>query len=469
MNRTLLLILCDFLLLNILALTSWEKAEPVRTPTPTAATDAENGAGSVEQDLVEVMRLSLEDERAQRDQLADRLQATQSNLAETQSTLAEREQNLAGLQQEKAQLDSALDQTRASAAQLAQQVEAARRDASMSQERLAQLQRDLEQREAEAVRQREQLQKLEQAQTEARERIENLNVAVRVAEQEKVLLRETAETFRQQAEAERVERIKVQEATTELAAGVGQLAERSADLSREIRDNRPINANVLFSDFMANRVQTAFAARREALLGPLTVPPTETRTLFVTDGDNTYAMLHVDDSPFLLHTPQDWMRVDVAFSKGTYRTGAASVGFLELDPRVVAIPVDPAQVAALGVKVYTLASDPFRFPDALLISRGGAGYGEVPFKLDPGNPNYVRMDNRLVRRLFGDFSPSRGDLVLSKSGELLGIMVNGDHCVIVSRLALAGSFATGDTSAQRTSALFSDLAARVRRLPARLQ
>lgn len=463
MNRTLLLILCDFLLLNLLALTSWEKAEPSRSPPqPMVQSDAGNEANSVDQDLVEVMRLSLEDERTERDELASRLESTQSSLAE-------REQNLAGLQQEKAQLDSALNQTRENAGQLALQVEAARRDASMSQERMAQLQRDLEAREAEAARQREALAGLEKAQTEARERIESLNVAVKVAEQEKVLLRETADTFRQQAEAERVERIKVQAATTELAQGVGQLAERSADLSREIRDNRPINANVLFSDFIANRVQTVFTARRDAILGSLTAPPTETRTLFVTDGEKTYAMLHVDDTPFLLRSPYDWTRVEVSFAKGMYRTMAASVGFLELDPRVVVIPVDPSQVAALGVNVYSLAADPFRFPDALLISNGGAGYGEVPFKLDSGNPNYVRMDNRLVRRLFGDYTPSRGDLVLSKSGELLGIMVNGDHCVIVSNLLPIRSFPTGDTTGQRTSEVFSDLGARLRRLPARLQ
>ena len=30
MNKTLLLIICDFLLLNLLALTRWEKAEPQR-------------------------------------------------------------------------------------------------------------------------------------------------------------------------------------------------------------------------------------------------------------------------------------------------------------------------------------------------------------------------------------------------------------------------------------------------------
>ena len=37
MNKTLLLIMCDFLLLNLLALTRWEKAEPSQMQLETAA------------------------------------------------------------------------------------------------------------------------------------------------------------------------------------------------------------------------------------------------------------------------------------------------------------------------------------------------------------------------------------------------------------------------------------------------
>ena len=37
MNKTLLLIMCDFMLLNLLALTRWEKAEPAQTQLETAA------------------------------------------------------------------------------------------------------------------------------------------------------------------------------------------------------------------------------------------------------------------------------------------------------------------------------------------------------------------------------------------------------------------------------------------------
>jgi type IV secretory pathway protease TraF len=72
---------------------------------------------------------------------------------------------------------------------------------------------------------------------------------------------------------------------------------------------------------------------------------------------------------------------------------------LSVDPRVVAIPVNTAQAAALGFKIYTLASEPFKFPEAVLISGGGDGYGEVSFQLDAAQPGYVRVDNLLLKRL----------------------------------------------------------------------
>ncbi len=225
MNKTLLLILCDFLLLNLLALTSWEKAEPARPPTRDAIKQTASGSRTSEQDLVETMRLSLADEQAIKDQLA--------------SKLTSREQSLAELEGEKLKLSSSLDATQRKAVELDQKLGTALENAAATQARLAQIQREFDLKQAEAKRQLEQLSSLEKAQGEARERIENLSVAVKVAEQEKVLLRQTADTFKQQVEAERLERAKVQETTVQLAQGVGQLAEKSGELTREIRDNVP--------------------------------------------------------------------------------------------------------------------------------------------------------------------------------------------------------------------------------------
>ncbi len=449
MNKTLLLIICDFLLLNLLALTNWEKAVP-STPElkPMKSAPAANAA-TKDDDIVSVMKLSLADEQAQREQLSQKLQSTET-------TLQQREQNLT-------QVSSTLAETQKTAADLSQKYAAASRDATMTKEQLAQLQ-------AEAERQKKLLADLEKQQAEAREKIENLNVTVKVAEQEKQMLRSTADSLKVQVEAERQERIKVQETTTQLAQGVGQLAESSTALTKEIRDNRPINVNVLFNDFLSNRVQTSFVGTRPGLFGTKT-ETTATKTVFVTDGHDTFALVHLNDTPFDLIGPAwDWNSLKAEFSRGGYRTTSSALVFLAIDPRVVVLPVTAAQVAALGVKPYQIALEPFKFTDAVLISSGGAGYGEVPFKLDPTNPSYVRMDNRLVRRLFGDFSPSSGDLVMSKTGELLGIMVNSDYCALVNNFLPSYTLNTGDDLAkQPTSRPLTDLINRRRALPFRLQ
>jgi hypothetical protein len=72
--------------------------------------------------------------------------------------------------------------------------------------------------------------------------------------------------------------------------------------------------------------------------------------------------------------------------------------------------------------------------------------------------------------LFGDFAPvARGDLVLSKTGEFLGIMVNRDYCALLGDFTAARTIQTGDVKDQHTSALLNGLYARVLSLPTKLQ
>lgn len=463
MNRTLLLILCDFLLLNLLALTRWEKAEPARAKQPPVPELSAN-AVTKDQDLVAAMRDSLADEKTARDQLAEKLTSTDA-------VLAAREQSLAALQSEKTALTTTLTETQRTAADLGKKVAAATQDAALTKEQLAQLQRELAEKRAEAERQKQALAALEKQQADSRKQIEGLTLAVVVGEQEKKTLRETAGKLESQVQVERQERARVQETATQLAQGVGQLAEKSGELTKEIRDNRPINANVLFNEFLANRVSATFAATRKGFLGPVNKTK-ETSTVLVSDGQQVFALAHIDDTvlaPGMENNP-DWEKLTVEFSRAGYRGKAGAVNFLAHDPRIVVLPTEVAQATALGAKVYGLAVDPFKFPEAVLISAVGKGYGEVGFKLDASQPGFVRVDNRFFKRLFGDFAPSRGDLVLSKTGELLGIMVNSDYCALLKDFTALKSLRPGDgVLAQQTGALLDGVAARVRTLPLKLQ
>jgi len=465
MNKTLLLIIVDFLFLNLIALTRWERAEPVQPRVNPVAQVGANAATPQQQDMVALMRLALADEQASREKVTSQLQATRAELSA-------REQGLAAAQSARAQAESALAATRQDVQELNQRVAAATQDVTITRERFASLQRDLEAKQAEAAQQQKQIAALSQAQAEAQQRIEGLNVAVKVAQQEKTLLADNLQEAKQQITAERQERQKMLAQTDQLAAGVGQLAQKSGEIVKEIRDNRPINANVLFNDFLANRVTVALTVARKGVFG-MSTRAKEIQTVLVTDGKAVYALLHANDTPFPLgpdQVPVDWERVSARLSRPNLSAPAGELDFLSLDPRLVVIPVDADLAARLGVKVYPTALEPFKFSDAMLVAHGGTGYGSVEFKLDASTPQYVRMDNRLIKHLVGDFTPSAGDLVFSQTGELLGIMVNSDYCAVVDNFLPAREIRTGDdTRDEHTGEIQAAMSARLLALPDRLQ
>ena len=462
MNKTLLLIMCDFMLLNLLALTRWEKAEPTHTQLETAAPRSAVNAPAVNADMVELMKVSLEDEKAAREKLA-------AQLSTTQGSLTEREKNLNALQQQKGQLENTLAAAQTSTRELEQRYTAATQEATMSKEQLAKLQRELEERRAEADRQKAELARMERQNTEARQRIENLNVAVRVAEQEKGLLSQNLTEAKQQVEVERLERAKVQEQTVQLGQNVGQLAAKSGELSKEIRDNRPINPNLIFSEFLANRVQTKITARRPGLFSP-TVRDKDTQTVLVSDGNQVYALMHVSDTPFALsEVATDYDQVSGQLVRGSFNAPISQLQFLQLDPRLIVAPVDSSLVALMGAKVYQLAKEPFKFPDAVLVRADDGRYGETPFRIDQSNSSYVKLDNRIVTRLFGDIAPKRGDLVFSKTGELIGMMVNNDYCAVLGNFTPVYTLKTGDNPEPKTSTVLGEAYTRLQRLPYKLQ
>ncbi len=441
MNKTLLLIICDFLLLNLLALTRWEQVEPPKTPPPPAAGVPQEGESvGPANELVEVMRLTLADEQAAREELRAQLTSTAENLQQ-------RERQVAGLEGEKGKLQENLSATQSRAAALAAEAAAKAAEIEASKIRLAQLQRDLELREQQSREQREALAKLEEKHAAARGEIENLSVAVKVAEQEKGLLRENIEQMREEVAVVREEKQQIQAQAGVLAEGVGKLAEKSGELTREIRENRPINPNTLFAEFVANQFALESVSRRTVLFGPFTIERAA-RTVLVSDGTRVFALLHANDAPFDLGgAPVDFEIVRGVLKRAGAEVAVPEFAFHALDPRVVLIPVDAVRATALGVKIYPLAADPFKFPEAVLVGTGGRYYGEIAFKLDPTAPRYVQMDNRFFKRLFGEFAPHTGDLVFSKTGELLGVMVNNDYCFVLNQLRTVAAVKTGNNPA----------------------
>jgi len=455
MNRSILIVICDFLLLSLLTFSTdlskvaGERAKPAAT-TLAATNNVDSG-----KDLAAVMRLALEDEQRRREILA-------AELSRTRSTASEREKQVQTFQQEQAKLQQQFAAAQTNVQTLSEQLRASSTEASISKEKLAAMEAELKKRAEEAAALQQQLAHLSQSNQFIASEKQRLAGELKVAEVEKRHAAEQAAHFQEEVKVERAEKAK-------LAEGVKALATNSTQLVQEIRENRPLAPNTIFSDFLTNRVRATFTAFRSGLID--TNKRRETATVLVSDGTNTFALCHVEDTPVTLWSPgTQWEQLAGALQHGATQAPVRAMSFHLQDPRVVFMPITAAEARQLGCKVYRISTAPFRFQDAVLVGAGDGYYGECKFELDLSTPEYVKLDRSVLRGLFGKFNPSRGDLVFSKNGELLGIMANNTYCLVLHNFDASATFQFGpDVRAQRTGDTLAALYGVVMQKPIKLQ
>ncbi|HTG44421.1 MAG TPA: hypothetical protein VK633_07795, partial [Verrucomicrobiae bacterium] len=444
-------------------------------------------------ELFDTMKSSLEEERGSREQLAAMLSQTEEALRLQRQLAAEREEQLrrastelqtkeekarqieqAGKaiaadfvraqgklntiqrQLESTSLEARLSQQRLSTVEqqfakaqtnlvhLEKELSTTGTEARLARERLAQIEADLRSRQSEAEQARQRIEKVEELRLSAEIERERIAGKLKVAETQKEMTQQQLADAKGQIASVQQEKAQIQKVASELAEGVVQFAEKQGELTKEIRENRPQTANMIFSEFLTNRVNTDFRANRSGILGRTISKDSQTRTILVTDGTQTFAIYHIEDTPFRLDEfGKDWERFFVHLYRANTILPVPQINFLSLDPRVIVAPVSPEQAKQLGVKVYKLTSDPLRFQDALLVGADEGYYGECKFMLDARNRGYLKMDRSVLGKLMGKFNPSRGDLVFSKGGDLIGMMVNKQYCALLTGFVPTATIPTG--------------------------
>lgn len=471
MNRSILIVICDFLLISLLAFSTPNLSKPAQAQAEKTAVKFRPATNQVDtkQDLVAVMRLALDDERRNRDQLIGELTRTRGTLGERekqvqtfQQELQSREQQAQQLQAQQANLQQQYAAAQTNLQTLSQQLHSSSTEALLSQEKIAAMQAEVRKQQEQATALQKQLAELSQSNQMVLSEKQQLATQLQVAEAEKRSVTEQVSFMQQQVQAERQQNAK-------LADNVKTLATRSTELAQEVRDNRPLAANTIFSDFLTNRVQADFEAFRAGLID--TRKKRETETVLVSDGNNDYALCHVQDTPLLFWNPgTDWEGLTGTLSRGSAHLAIHSLAFALRDPRIVLLPVSKAEAQQLGSKVYRASADPYKFQDAVLVGAREGYYGECKFEIDPSTPGYVRLDRSFLKGIFGKFNPSRGDLVFSKQNELLGVMANSSYCLMLQNFDAAARVQFGqDIRDQHTGGTLAQLYAMVSELPNKLQ
>jgi X-X-X-Leu-X-X-Gly heptad repeat protein len=503
MNRSILIVIADFLLISLLAFSSFD-ADKLTQDQPAeksqlALQQAADTAPTADQDLMGALKLALADEQRARQEMVGELSQTKESIRGQQNALVEREKQFAALQQglqNKDQQTRQLEQERnalqhqvavaqTNLLQLQEQLKATAAGASVSKEKLEATEAALRKEQAQAALAQQRLAEVERGRQALESEKQQLSQRLQVTEAEKRLTAQQLANLQGEVKTVQTEKAQLLQHADKLAEGVSSLAQssdkladrvttlanNSGELTKEVREYRPMAANAIFSDFAANRVHARFHATRTGIFGLERNKHKETETILVTDGTNTFALCHVDDTPFALWTPgTDWEWLTGTLGRATAEFPIDQMAFYLLDPRAVLIPVSDEHARQLGCRVYHLAHDPFKFQDAILVGAREGYYGECKFQIDLSTPQYVKMDRGVFRGLFGKFNPSRGDMVFSMTGELLGIMANSTYCIVIHNFKSGANLQFGEgVRAQNTAELLSRLSQQVNQLPFKLR
>jgi hypothetical protein len=478
MNRSILIVICDFLLISLLAFSTVDMKK-LAHPAAARAMQLNPGTNQVSgrQDLGDVMRLALDEERKNRDQMRGELTRSQAVIQEqsqqiqsNRSQLQSKEQQAAQLAEERAKLTE--EQTH-----LQNQVAAAQTNIATLNEQLhtsaVETVITKEQRaavEAEARKQSEKAAALEQ-QLALLQKTNQAMQTDRMAMQNQLQMSEAANRSAMAQMSQLQQQVQDQQRENgRLAEGFKAMAESSSNLVREMHESRPMTPNMIFEELISNRVLASFTAVKPGLF-KADAEDRRAHIILVTDGSNTFALGHVQDTPLMLWDPgTQWEELRGTLAHGSAVVPIASLSFSKLDPRVVLVPVAAADARALGCKVYQLSKDPYVFQEAVVVGTRDNYYGECRFQIDMATPNYLKMDHNSLKGLFGKFNPSKGDLVLSKSGELLGVMANDNYCASLRQFETMATFRFGPQSRQqKTAQTLATLYSVVSKMPYRLQ
>lgn len=473
MNRSILVVICDFLLVSLLAFSTVDinKISQGGTPHPFENNSpATNQVVTGRQDLGDVMRQALDEERKNREALLlelnhSREAVTQRDqeIEQAQAALRNRETQAAQLQEEQASLTRQYASAQTNIANLNQQLHATSVESVITREQRAAMEEEARKQMEKAGDLQKQLADLQNSNRLMQEERTALGNQLQMSEAANRSAIAQMSQLQEDLQAQRQE-------NTKLADGVKALAGKSSELAQEIRENRPLAPNTIFQQLSTNRLETIFHGMKEGLFG-LDSRNKEAETVLVTDGANTFALCHIQDTPLALWSPgAQWDELSGTMEHGIARVPISSISFYMADPRIILIPVSAADVRALGCSVYRLSNDPYKFQDAVVAGTRGDYYGECRFQIDLTTPGYVRMDHSSLKGLFGKFNPSSGDLVLSKTGELLGVMANNSYCVMIHGFQPAATLRFGAQSRnQPTAGTLSTLYAEVAELPFKLQ
>ena len=251
-----------------------------------------------------------------------------------------------------------------------------------------------------------------------------LQFQLEAADKEKDQLRQSLAQTQEQVSLERQERQILHKQTERLSENVSELVLNTGDIKKEVEDLQALTCNEIYQTFSQNKVKVQLKFELDSLFGERS-KNFKMDTILLKQGNSEYLLFNTVQTPL---EPNNYNN-SVLSIEGTLIAGNATspitkIGFLKADPRIAVIPISERLTEASQLAIYPISQNPFSHSTVAIVNSEKKKFGETTFQIEPENPQFLKMDSRILSKLFGDFSPSVNDLVFTLKGEFLGIMGN---------------------------------------------
>ncbi len=489
MSKSIMIVICDFLLLSLLSLANFDSP-----PSEDAALKAQQEIAEQQRSqqafadaqMLDLLKMSLDSERDRRQSLdSDISKLAQTaeehkKLAERQRKILEsRELELERLAKTKAELEGERERILNKSRELQSRVDSAEKRNEKLQNEIVSAGERLEKSARERLELERKLgdmrqadssskQKLEAAQEELRRNkqkleelraegeslksenraIENekraLATRLEIASAKTQIYEENIKRYRVLVDIEKTEKEKIREHAETLAVGVGELAAQQKNLSETVRDLRPKTSSEIFQSVKNRFVSVVFDYTRNGLFGDGKTNA-EFRALPVKFAGKVWLVFRapsvVAPSAKDKYFAPDSLSVSVR-GKG-FKFSPVSLSSIAEDPRLLALEVPQTFLEKEKIEPLEIPQNFFAYSDCAVVDPEKFHYGLVPFRADFKNNAYAKLDVGLIESVFGTFSPSDGDVVLSRNGEYMGSMLGGSLAVLLQSITPAKNLPVG--------------------------
>ncbi len=209
---------------------------------------------------------------------------------------------------------------------------------------------------------------------------------------------------------------------------------------RKLSERQTQSLNEIYTRYEENKIKLDLTfTHKGGILGGEKQETFSIDTIIMVDGSFAYSLVHAKDSPFRLEPfPRKLSAVSGKISSPKLNNAIEikEVAFMD-DPRILIVPlyINPRELEkSSDIEIFQAPYNPYLFAEAVVVDSKEGRFGQTDFVRDERDSRYIKVRHTNFAFVTGKFDPGKGDIVFSKKGELLGIMVNNDYAYHVKNL-----------------------------------